>query len=159
MTFGDTDIGPDLTPDNMLCFAIYSANHAFSRVYKPLLKDLGLTFPQFLVMAALWVEDGQTVGAIGEKLCLESSTLTPLLKRLEALGYVTRNRDPDDERQVRVNLTAEAKKLRKKSLAVPGCLLAASGMTGKDYMALQRNVARLRDALLDSAANPPSRKT
>ncbi|PPQ27003.1 MarR family transcriptional regulator [Rhodoblastus sphagnicola] len=139
----------------MLCFAIYSANHAFSRVYKPLLKDLGLTFPQFLVMAALWVEDGQNVGAIGEKLCLESSTLTPLLKRLEALGYVTRNRDPDDERQVRVNLTVDAKKLRKKSLAIPGCLLAASGMTGKDYMALQRNVARLRDALLESAANPP----
>ncbi|WP_425332419.1 MarR family winged helix-turn-helix transcriptional regulator [Rhodoblastus sphagnicola] len=144
-----------MTPDNMLCFAIYSANHAFSRVYKPLLKDLGLTFPQFLVMAALWVEDGQNVGAIGEKLCLESSTLTPLLKRLEALGYVTRNRDPDDERQVRVNLTVDAKKLRKKSLAIPGCLLAASGMTGKDYMALQRNVARLRDALLESAANPP----
>ncbi|MBB4199300.1 DNA-binding MarR family transcriptional regulator [Rhodoblastus sphagnicola] len=155
MTANDADIGPDLTPDNMLCFAIYSANHAFSRVYKPLLKDLGLTFPQFLVMAALWVEDGQNVGAIGEKLCLESSTLTPLLKRLEALGYVTRNRDPDDERQVRVNLTVDAKKLRKKSLAIPGCLLAASGMTGKDYMALQRNVARLRDALLESAANPP----
>jgi DNA-binding MarR family transcriptional regulator len=159
LTEKDADAGPDLTPDNMLCFAIYSANHAFSRVYRPLLRDLGVTFPQFLVMAALWVEDGQTVGAIGEKLCLESSTLTPLLKRLEALGYVARCRDPADERQVRVNLTVAGKKLRKKSLAVPGCLLAASGMSGKEYMTLQRTVARLRDALLDAAGDPTASKT
>lgn len=151
MTARKAEIGPDLTPDNMLCFAVYSANHAFSRVYKPLLEKLGLTFPQFLVMAALWLEDAQTVGAIGEKLNLESSTLTPLLKRIEALGLVTRVRDRQDERQVRVSLTARGADLRQEAVAIPGCLVAASGMNGGDYMLLQRNIVRLRDSLLESA--------
>src|SRR5258707_12339396 len=88
-----------------LCFAVYSANHAFNRVYKPLLDELGLTYPQYLVMVLLWERDDQTVGSLGEKLFLESSTLTPLLKRLEASGYIRRTRDPDDERQERACLT------------------------------------------------------
>src|SRR5438874_8124185 len=89
---------------DFLCFAVYSASHAFNRVYKPLLDELGLTYPQYLVMVLLWEQDDQTVGSLGEKLFLESSTLTPLLKRLEALGQVKRNRDQVDERQVRVRL-------------------------------------------------------
>ena len=85
---------------DLLCFAIYSAGHAFNRVYKPLLDALGVTYPQYLVLVALWTKDDRTVSELGTQLYLESSTLTPLLKRLEAMGYVTRTRDPDDERQV-----------------------------------------------------------
>src|SRR5260370_24247641 len=88
-----------------LCFAVYAASHAFNRVYKPLLDELGLTYPQYLAMVLLWERDDQTVGSLSEKLFLESSTLTPLLKRLEALGHVKRTRDPADERQVRVRFT------------------------------------------------------
>src|SRR6185369_571566 len=93
-----------LKPDDFICFAIYSAGHAFSRVYKPLLEKLGVTYPQYLVLVALWAKDGQTVGELGEVLFLESSTLTPLLKRLEGLELVTRSRDPSEERQVRIRL-------------------------------------------------------
>ena len=105
--FGRRTAAPDdaLRLGEFLCFAVYSASHAFNRVYKPLLDELGLTYPQYLVMVLLWEQDDQTVGSLGEKLFLESSTLTPLLKRLEALGYVKRTRDPVDERQVRVRLT------------------------------------------------------
>src|SRR5437764_15290881 len=93
--------GAVLDVDDNLCFAIYSAGHAFNRIYKPLLQALDLTYPQYLVMVALWSRDDQTVGSLGDKLLLESSTLTPLLKRLEAMGHLTRSRDPADERQVR----------------------------------------------------------
>ena len=86
--------------DNFICFALYTANHAMNRVYKPLLDALGLTYPQYLVMVSLWEEDGQTVGGLGDKLFLESSTLTPLLKRLEAAGYIRRERSREDERVV-----------------------------------------------------------
>ncbi len=105
--------------DNFLCFAIYSANHAFTRVYKPLLDELDLTYPQYLVMVALWEKDDQTVGSLGEKLFLESSTLTPMLKRLEAMGYILRTRDKADERQVRVRLTETGRALREKSKPRP----------------------------------------
>src|SRR3954452_21193280 len=98
--------------DNFLCFAIYSAGHAFNQFYRPLLDAIGLTYPQYLVMVALWSANDQTVKALGEKLSLESSTLTPLLKRLEAAGYLTRTRDPEDERQVRVRLTAAGRALK-----------------------------------------------
>ncbi len=92
-----------------LCFAVYSANLAFNRAYKPLFEGLGLTYPQYVALVALNEEDGQTVSQLGQKLFLESSTLTPLLKRLEANGYVTRRRDSEDERQVRVSLTPRGK--------------------------------------------------
>ena len=88
--------------DEFLCFAVYSASHAFNRVYKPLLDKLGLTYPQYLAMVVLWEHGDQTVGSLGEKLFLESSTLTPMLKRLEVMGYIARVRDAIDERQVRV---------------------------------------------------------
>src|SRR3569833_4165753 len=116
---------PDVS--DLLCFAIYSTGHAFNRVYKPLLDELDLTYPQYLVMVALWAENGQTVGQIGDKLFLESSTLTPLLKRLEALGFLTRKRDPEDERQVRLRLTDKGAGLRKKARDVSGCVIEAVG--------------------------------
>ncbi|QRG07631.1 MarR family transcriptional regulator [Xanthobacter dioxanivorans] len=139
--------------DEFLCFAFYAASHAFTRVYKPLLDKLGLTYPQYLVMVALWDADDQTVGGIGEKLGLESSTLTPLLKRLEALGHVTRARDAADERVVRVRLTAQGGALREAALGIPGCILAATGLDLPRVMALQKEVTQLR-AALERAAQP-----
>jgi len=142
-----------------LCFAIYSTGHAFNRVYKPLLDELGLTYPQYLVMIALWAhedqkedqKDGQTVGELGQKLFLESSTLTPLLKRLEALGYLTRKRDPDDERQVRLRLTAAGTALRKKSGDVSACIAAATGLTEDTAIKLHSQITALRDSLMKAA--------
>ena len=98
MTTGPAAASPALRLDNFLCFAVYTAGHAFNRLYKPLLEALGLTYPQYLAMVALWEKDDQTVGELGEKLFLESNTLTPLLKRLEGMGLVTRVRDKADER-------------------------------------------------------------
>src|SRR6267143_6393446 len=99
---------------NQLCFAIYSTAHAFNRVYKPLLKRLGLTYPQYLVMLVLWERDGLPVRDIGERLFLDSGTLTPLLKRLETAGLVRRTRSTDDERQVLIDLTPQGQALREK---------------------------------------------
>lgn len=130
-----------------LCFAVYSASHAFNRVYKPLLDELGLTYPQYLVMVLLWEGDDQTVGSLGEKLFLESSTLTPLLKRLEALGHVKRSRDPNDERQVRVRLTESGQAIRAKAQAIPGCILEASGLELDALVRLQSEIVALRRAL------------
>ncbi|ADZ71097.1 MarR family winged helix-turn-helix transcriptional regulator [Polymorphum gilvum] len=138
---------------NFLCFAIYSAGHAFNRAYKPLLDRLGLTYPQFLVMVALWEQDGQTVGGLGARLHLESSTLTPLIKRLEAMGHVRRARDPKDERQVRVSLTGMGRALKDQAKDIPACLVAAMGLSVADIVRLQGEIARLRDAL-EAAATP-----
>ena len=101
---------------DFLCFAIYSANLAFGRAYRQGLEELGLTYPQWIAIVALWEEDGQTVSALGEKMFLESNTLTPILKKLESMGYLRRQRDPADERQVRVSLTDEGRRLREKGM-------------------------------------------
>src|SRR5688500_9846691 len=100
---------------DFLCFAVYSANLAFGRAYKPILDQVGLTYPQYITIVALWEEDNQTVGNLGEKLFLESNTLTPLLKKLEAMGYVRRARAAADERQVVVSLTESGRQLRERS--------------------------------------------
>lgn len=139
--------GPALKLDEFLCFAVYSANHAFNRVYKPLLDELHITYPQYLVMVLLWEHDDQTVGELGERLFLESNTLTPLLKRLQALGYIKRSRDPADERQVRVRLTETGRTLRAKALHIPGCILAASGLDAKKTKQLLAGLAALRHTL------------
>lgn len=97
--------------DEFLCFAVYSANHAFNRIYQPLLRALHLTYPQFIAMIVLWAEDNLSVGELGSRLFLQSNTLTPMLKRLEALEYIERRRDGADERQVRIKLTAKGRKL------------------------------------------------
>lgn len=104
-----------------LCFSIYSTAHAFNRTYRSLLKDLGITYPQYLVMLVLWEQDDLTVSEIGDRLYLDSGTLTPLLKRLETVGYVTRARDAADERQVRVRLSPQgARSARRRNAFRPG---------------------------------------
>ena len=142
--------------EDLVCFAVYSAGHAFNRVYKPLLDELGLTYPQYLVMVSLWDKDDQTVGELGELLFLESSTLTPLLKRLEAVGYLTRSRDPSDERQVRIRLTNVGKALQRKARDIPRCILEATGLSIADLRRLQRDVSNLRQNLLKSAMLAPN---
>ncbi|MBO6578600.1 MAG: MarR family transcriptional regulator [Thalassospira sp.] len=133
--------------EKFLCFSIYSAGHAFNRVYKPLLDNLGLTYPQYLVMVTLWQEDNQSVRSIGSKLYLESSTLTPLLKRLEANGLVSRKRDPEDERSVRVSLTEAGKALRDKAEEVPPCILEATGLDIETAKRLNRDLRTMRDQM------------
>lgn len=143
---------PDFVPiDDKLCFALYAASHAFTRVYKPLLDEIGLTYPQYLVMVCLWEQDDRTVGSIGEKLGLESSTLTPLLKRLEALGHLSRSRDPADERVVRIRLTAKGQALRASARHISGCILAATGLDIAGVVRLQQEVTALRKALETAA--------
>lgn len=138
--------------DNALCFAIYSANHAITRAYKPLLDKHGLTYPQYLVMLVLWGRNGQTVGGIGDELFLESSTLTPLLKRLEAAGYVRRARDANDERQVVVFLTKMGEDLRGKLADVPRQMLRAFGCGRDSVEKLNAEISAVRDNVSKAAA-------
>lgn len=130
-----------------LCFALYSANHAMNRAYKPHLDALGLTYPQFLVMVVLWEADGLTVGEIGARLDLESSTLTPLLKRLERSGFVSRRRDPHDERQVRIALTAEGRALQARAGDMTRRVFEATGLSLAEAEGLGRQIRSLRDRL------------
>jgi DNA-binding MarR family transcriptional regulator len=141
----------DLKLDDLLCFAVYATGHGFNRVYKPLLEPLGLTYPQYLVMNALWEQDDQTVGGLGERLSLESNTLTPLLKRLENQRRIRRVRDPRDERQVRVQLTDQGRKLSNEAGHIPNCILEASGLSVKDLRRLQGEIKQLRDNLIKAA--------
>ncbi len=132
---------------NQLCFAIYSTAHAFNRVYKPLLDRLGLTYPQYLVMLVLWERDGVAVKDVGERLFLDSGTLTPLLKRLEAAHLIKRTRSSRDERQVLIALTAQGQALREKAKAVPPAILAASGCSIAELSGLKQSLLALRDQL------------
>jgi len=132
---------------NQLCFAIYSTTHAFNRVYKPLLDKLGLTYPQYLVMLVLWERDGVPVKNIGERLFLDSGTLTPLLKRLEAAELVRRTRSTEDERQVLIALTSQGQALRDKARAVPQAILAASACSVPELSAMKNELVALRDRL------------
>ena len=139
---------PDDGLADFLCFAVYSANLAFGRAYKPILDAVGLTsYTQFIALVALSENDDLRVGELGEKLFLESNTLTPILKKLEASGYIRRERDPADERQVRVGLTAAGRKIVEKD---PGLSLTDAIGLGDDFMPVQRSIARLRDNLMRS---------
>ena len=131
---------------DFLCFAVYSANLAFGKAYKPILDKLGLTYTQYIAIIALWEEDDQTVSGLGEKLFLESNTLTPILKKLEAMGYVHRARDAADERQVRVGLTAEGRALRESALNMS--LRDATGLTPEEFPVVQKAVVKLRNNLI-----------
>ena len=133
--------------DNQICFAVYSAAHAFNRVYKPLLDRLGLTYPQYLVMLVLWEHDDVPVKDIGERLFLDSGTLTPLLKRLEAAHLVKRTRSSEDERQVLIALTAQGHALKDKARAVPQLILAASDCSVSELVAMKDEIVALRDRL------------
>lgn len=139
---------------NFLCFAVYSANLAFGRAYKPILDELGLTYTQYIAMVALSEEDDQTVGVLGEKMFLESNTLTPILKKLESNGYITRHRDPADERQVRVSLTPAGRQLVESDPA--NALIGATGL-GDDFPVVQKSVTTLRDNLLRSTQGEPGK--
>ena len=132
---------------NQLCFAIYSTAHAFNRVYKPLLDRLGLTYPQYLVMLVLWERDGLSVKDVGERLFLDSGTLTPLLKRLEAAELIKRTRSTEDERQVLIALTARGHALKEKARAVPQAILAASECSVSELSAMKNELVALRDRL------------
>ncbi|MEM9272990.1 MAG: MarR family transcriptional regulator [Cyanobacteria bacterium P01_F01_bin.143] len=137
--------------DEFLCFAIYSASHAMNRLYKPFLTELGLTYPQYISMVVLWEQDDRTVGDLCEKLFLESSTLTPLLKRLEKMGLIERKRDPQDERKVRISLTTDGRELRKKALTIPECIISATGLSKKEIINLQNQIFLLRETLHKAA--------
>ena len=134
---------------DFLCFAIYSATLAYGRAYKPILEELGLTYTQYIAIGALWEEDNQTVSSLGEKLFLESNTLTPILQKLEAMGYLTRRRDPADERQVRVSLTEAGRRLREKGLNMT--LVKQTGLPIEEFAKLQKAVSKLRDNLIEAA--------
>ena len=133
--------------DNQVCFALYSASLAMTKLYKPLLETIGLTYPQYLVMLVLWENDGQGVSDIGERLTLDSGTLTPLLKRLEASGLVARLRDASDERRVRVTLTAQGRALRAEAEKIPACVLQSTQCTLPELHALTQQLSALRERL------------
>ena len=133
--------------DQQLCFALYSASLAMTKFYKPLLDPLGLTYPQYLVMLVLWEGDGITVSRMGERLSLDSGTLTPLLKRLEACGLVSRLRDVADERRVHIMLTAAGRRLKARAAEVPACLLAATRCSIPEIAALTQQIQALRDRI------------
>ncbi len=133
--------------DNQICFAIYSTAHAFNRVYKPMLDRLGLTYPQYLVMLVLWERDDVPVKDIGERLFLDSGTLTPLLKRLEAADLIKRTRSTEDERQVLIALTPQGQALREKARSMPQSILAASACSIGELSAMKNEIVALRDRL------------
>jgi DNA-binding MarR family transcriptional regulator len=142
----------DLRLDRQLCFAVYSASHAFTRFYKPLLAELGVTYPQYLALLILWEEDALSVTAIGDRLLLDSGTLTPVLKRLEALGLVSRTRSTTDERQVIVRLTEQGAAMRHVAESFPTRILDASECSDEELDALRQALTGLRKNLDHAAA-------
>ncbi|MDT0197108.1 MarR family transcriptional regulator [Arthrobacter sp. AB6] len=133
--------------DRQVCFALYSASRAATAVYRPVLEELGLTYPQYLVMLVLWENEPRGVKEIGEELGLDSGTLSPLLKRLEALGLVERRRSGEDERRVAIHLTSAGRELSAKAGAIPQRLAQAAGLTAAELDQLRSTLGRLTDAL------------
>ena len=133
--------------DNQLCFALYSTSLAMTKIYKPLLDELGLTYPQYLAMLVLWEKDGLMVSELGQRLYLDSGTLTPLLKRLEASGFIARIRAVEDERRVHITLTSSGRKLKAKAAKIPACILSASQCSLSEISDLTRQVQSLRQHL------------
>lgn len=141
---------PPLLLDQQLCFALYAANLAMGKVYRKLLAELELTYPQYLVMLVLWERDGLTVSEIGTRLYLDSATLTPLLKRLAAAGLLVRERSAEDERQVVISLTAAGRVLKKRAGAVPEAVACAVDCAPGETRTLKRDLERLRERLADA---------
>ena len=141
------DSAKALLLDNQLCFALYSASLAMTKLYKPLLEELGLTYPQYLTMLVLWESDGLAVSELGERLSLDSGTLTPLLKRLESAGLIARVRAVHDERRVHITLTAAGRKLKARARQIPGCILSASQCSVPELVQLTRRIQQLRTRL------------
>jgi DNA-binding MarR family transcriptional regulator len=142
--------------DSQLCFLLYATTRAVTQAYGPLLEPLGLTYPQYLTMLALWESDGPTVGGLGQRLYLDSGTLTPLLKRLEALGLVERTRSTDDERVVHIHLTASGRRLRAKAEGVPTAMFCATGLSGASAERLGTELRRLLATLTSAPTASPS---
>ncbi|AVE07907.1 MarR family transcriptional regulator [Pseudomonas palleroniana] len=136
--------------DNQLCFALHSTSLLMTKVYKPLLQALGLTYPQYLAMMVLWEEDGLTVGEISNRLLTDPGSLTPLLKRLEAEGLLSRTRNRGDERVVVVELTDSGRALQDKAMGIPQCILGASGLELEQLRKLQADLVALRSNLQSS---------
>ncbi|RMI35629.1 MarR family winged helix-turn-helix transcriptional regulator [Nocardia stercoris] len=136
-----------LALDEQLCFPLYAASRAMTARYRPKLEALGLTYPQYLVMLALWERDGRTVGEICGELALDSGTVSPLLKRLEAAGFVTRARSADDERRVEVRLTGEGRELREQACPIPAAMAREVGLPAQDLETLRNLLVRLTAAL------------
>lgn len=130
--------------DNQLCFALHSTSLLMTKVYKPLLQALGLTYPQYLAMMVLWEEDGLTVGEISNRLLTDPGSLTPLLKRLEGEGLLSRTRSREDERVVVVELTDAGRALQDKAMGIPHCILGASGLELEQLRKLQGDLIALR---------------
>jgi MarR family transcriptional regulator, organic hydroperoxide resistance regulator len=149
MKQAESNLPPAPKLADFLCFAIYSANLAYGRAYKPILEGLGVTYTQWIAIVALWEEDNLTVNRLGQKLFLESNTLTPILKKLEAQGYLRRQRDPSDERQVLVSLTEAGRQLRERGAQKN--LVQASGLSPEEFAKLQKTVTRLRNSLIAHA--------
>jgi MarR family transcriptional regulator, organic hydroperoxide resistance regulator len=133
--------------ENQICFAVHSAAHAFAQAYRPHLEPLGLTYPQYLVMLLLWEKDDRSVSELGGPLFLDSGTLTPLLKRLQAAGLIGRMRDDKDERVTRITLTEAGKALQKKAEAVPAAMLCAMGLDIEELITLKAKIVSLGQAL------------
>ncbi|MBK9348363.1 MAG: MarR family transcriptional regulator [Burkholderiales bacterium] len=148
-----TPRNPALLLDNQLCFSLYAASLSMTKLYKPLLDALGLTYPQYLVMLVLWEQDGPTVSTLGERLNLDSGTLTPLLKRMEQAGLLERKRCADDERRVQLFLTPAGAALQQRTTNIPGCVLAQTGCTVPEVVALTRQLQQLRAQIV--AVQPP----
>lgn len=138
---------PELLLENQLCFSVYSAAHAFAQAYKAWLDPMGLTYPQYLVMLLLWEKDGRSVNELGQPLRLDSGTLTPLLKRMEKAGFVTRTRDDNDERVTRIVLTDHGKALQKTARDIPLALLCATGLDLPDLISVREQMKRLSQSL------------
>jgi DNA-binding MarR family transcriptional regulator len=136
--------------DRHLCFALYSASRAMTAAYRPVLSEMNLTYPQYLVLLVLWEQGRVTVGQLGERLQLDSGTLSPLLKRLEANGFVRRERSREDERLVDVTLTDAGRHLERRAECIPERLLSSTGMTERDAAELRDAIRRLTDALTAS---------
>ena len=147
-----------LALDNQLCFALYSASLAMTKLYKPVLAPLGLTYPQYLTLLALWERDGQGVSELGEHLFLDSGTLTPLLKRMEAGGWLLRRRSTDDERRVMVYLTDRGQALRTQARKVPHVLAGLTGMSFDQISQFTQRLQRLRTQLQSPLVSPPPAK-
>ncbi len=142
----DTSAKSQRSLSDFLCFAIYSANLAFGKAYKPMLEALGITYTQWIILVALWERDNESVRALGERLFLESNTLTPILKKLEELGYLVRQRDPTDERQVLISLTEAGRRLREEG--GHWSLLNATGLEPDEFRTVQKTISRVRDNLI-----------
>lgn len=140
--------------DNQLCFSLYSASLAMTKLYKPLLHAIDLTYPQYLVMLVLWERDGLTVSLLGERLSLDSGTLTPLLKRMETAGLLVRQRSNEDERRVHVCLSPAGKRLQAQAAHIPACLVDQSGLPLNELRALNQQIKSLRTAMQAPPTQP-----